>query len=634
VIRILHGDCLVELPKLAATGERFHACVCDPPYGLEFMGRDWDAPWKGDAWQTGAGFAKPGIGERETPWPAFTSGNDQFGGANPTCATCGGRARGKKKCACASPDWRVKGAAPDKMYGRHRQMQTYQTWCEAWARAVYDVLLPGAYLLAFGGTRTSHRLVCAIEDAGFEIRDTVAYLYGSGFPKSLNLDKALSPESRCQCHISNISSDHENQGVSGDLCELRPTVLAEHKASSSGQDAGLLLPVQRGISRKGVGAARAQGDGGGIAGGASERNSKDEGRAQPGMERRRDAAPSEGKLSASPVRPLSAGPDLHGATGRLRDGAPAGDGPLDGASIDPCGVRPPLRSSAIEQSGPDEPGTMAGQPEPQAGGAWPLCGRCGKPVVPLGLGTALKPAFEPIVVARKPLSESTVAANVLRWGTGAINVDACRVPTADSLGGGGEKAETSGKFTNEGWRRPWMDDPEASEAFAAKVRANVVRAETLGRFPANVAHDGSEEVLAGFPVLGRSSGGRIGNAGGGNVENVPTGMFSAGDPGFGDTGSAARFFYTAKADKADRADSKHPTVKPVDLIRWLVTLACPPGGHVLDCFAGSGTTGEACMLAGFVCTLIEKEAQHVRDIEHRIKRWSGLDAPLFAKTGP
>jgi site-specific DNA-methyltransferase (adenine-specific) len=102
------------------------------------------------------------------------------------------------------------------------------------------------------------------------------------------------------------------------------------------------------------------------------------------------------------------------------------------------------------------------------------------------------------------------------------------------------------------------------------------------------------------------------------------------DHGAPDLASGKRFHYTSKADKADRADSKHPTVKPVDLIRWLVTLACPPGGHVLDCFAGSGTTGEACMLAGFDCTLIEREAQHARDIEHRIKRWSGLDAPLFA----
>ncbi len=101
------------------------------------------------------------------------------------------------------------------------------------------------------------------------------------------------------------------------------------------------------------------------------------------------------------------------------------------------------------------------------------------------------------------------------------------------------------------------------------------------------------------------------------------------DHGVAGSAPGKRFHYTAKADKADRADSRHPTVKPVDLIRWLVTLACPSGGHVLDCFAGSGTTGEACMLAGFDCTLIEREAQHAQDIEHRIKRWSGLDAPLF-----
>jgi DNA modification methylase len=96
-----------------------------------------------------------------------------------------------------------------------------------------------------------------------------------------------------------------------------------------------------------------------------------------------------------------------------------------------------------------------------------------------------------------------------------------------------------------------------------------------------------------------------------------------------DTGTAARFFYSAKADKGDRADSKHPTVKPVDLARWLVQLVTPPGGHILDPFAGSGTTGEAAMLLGFDATLIEADAQHVKDIEHRIKRWSGLDMPLF-----
>ena len=103
-VRIIHGDCLEELPKLAAAGERFHAAVTDPPYELGFMGRRWD---------------KSGVSFRVETW-----------------------------------------------------------------RAVYDCLLPGAHLLAFGGTRTFHRMVCAIEDAGFEIRDTICWLYGSGFPKS------------------------------------------------------------------------------------------------------------------------------------------------------------------------------------------------------------------------------------------------------------------------------------------------------------------------------------------------------------------------------------------------------------------------------------------------------------------
>lgn len=99
---------------------------------------------------------------------------------------------------------------------------------------------------------------------------------------------------------------------------------------------------------------------------------------------------------------------------------------------------------------------------------------------------------------------------------------------------------------------------------------------------------------------------------------------------FGDTGTAARFFYSAKAGKDDRAGSKHPTVKPLTLMRWLCKLITPPGGTILDPFAGSGTTGEAAMLEGFDCTLIEREAAHVADIRHRMARWSGQHMPLFA----
>ena len=129
----------------------------------------------------------------------------------------------------------------------------------------------------------------------------------------------------------------------------------------------------------------------------------------------------------------------------------------------------------------------------------------------------------------------------------------------------------------------------------------------VGRWPANVLHDGSPEVEAAFAAFGEGT--RL--------------------TGFGDTGSASRFFYCAKADRADRADSKHPTVKPVDLLRWLVRLITPPGGTVLDPFAGSGTTGEAAMLEKCDAILIEADAKHAADIRHRIDRWSGLDAPLF-----
>src|SRR4051794_23964598 len=114
------------MQKLKEQGILADAIVCDPPYGLEFMGSEWDAPWT--SWQAGSGFSKPGIGERKTAWPSFTSATDEYGGANPTCSICGGRARGKKKCHCEEPDWRVKGAKPDPMYGRTRQMRGLQQW--------------------------------------------------------------------------------------------------------------------------------------------------------------------------------------------------------------------------------------------------------------------------------------------------------------------------------------------------------------------------------------------------------------------------------------------------------------------------------------------------------------------------
>ena len=233
-----------------------------------------------------------------------------------------------------------------------------------------------------------------------------------------------------------------------------------------------------------------------------------------------------------------------------------------------------------------------------------------------GWGTALKPALEPITVARKPFT-GTVAANVLAHGTGAINVDGCRVETNDKLGGGGTSGSTA---AHEGYRRPWMDNPEHLAQHAKKCAANVERAESLGRWPANLIHDGGEFL-----------------------------------------GEQARFFYCAKASKKDRDEgleglrevrsseitgraegsaglvmdggkanpyagtsgelrkNTHPTVKPTDLMRYLCRLVTPLGGVVLDPFMGSGSTGKAAKLEGLKFIGIEREAEYLEIAKARIE---------------
>lgn len=250
--------------------------------------------------------------------------------------------------------------------------------------------------------------------------------------------------------------------------------------------------------------------------------------------------------------------------------------------------------------------------------------------LPGGLGTSLKPAMEDWWLLRKPLI-GTVAENVARYGTGALNIDATRVPTTDKLSGGAEKAATVCATNHEGWDRPWKHDDEARAAHADRVRANVAKAEALGRWPANVAHDGSDEVLEAFAAFGDRSSARAT----GNPNNPHRGVnhqatwYGQGDGrqthDYRDTGTAARFFYCSKASRADRAGSKHPTVKPIALMRWLCRLIAPPGGTILDPFAGSGTTGVAAAREGFNAVLIEREAEYVEDIRRRL----AADAPLL-----
>jgi len=357
---------------------------------------------------------------------------------------------------------------------------------EFWSEAL-RVAKPGAHLLAFGGTRTFHRLTVAIEDAGWEIRDCVMWVYGSGFPKSHDVSKAID------------------------------------KAA--------------GAEREVVGQAK---------------------------------------------------------SGIAKGDTTFGDDNWAGKNRTVYGLTAPATDAAKQWEG------------------W---------------GTALKPAWEPIIVARKPLI-GTVAANVLAHGTGGINVDGCRVGT-DELKG---KVYNN---NNTGWK--------------CTSAPSTIYGNEQGRWPANLIHDGSDDVTAGFPNAGGGFGKRGALNGGATSWGFKGEMQEV---AYGDSGSAARFFYCAKASKADRDEgcegmelrlpvdgadklteqdrrkgegitrqpsrNNHPTVKPTALMRYLCKLVTPLNGIILDPFMGSGSTGKAATLEGFNFIGIDLSAEYVAIAQARI----------------
>ena len=221
-------------------------------------------------------------------------------------------------------------------------------------------------------------------------------------------------------------------------------------------------------------------------------------------------------------------------------------------------------------------------------------------------GTALKPAWEPIIMARKPLT-GTVAANVAAHGTGALNVDECRIDASAGRPHIVSKAEPSLNAFGNGLN---------GSAFAGST--------TLGRWPANVLLDEGAaaqldaeagERKSGVPGVRRKSHDTSAMSG-------RLGITGQREAGYGDTGGASRFFYTAKASRKERGEGNHhPTVKPIALMRWLCRLVTPAGGTVLDPFTGSGTTGCAAALEGFGFVGIEREAEYVAIAERRIAHW-------------
>jgi site-specific DNA-methyltransferase (adenine-specific) len=359
-----------------------------------------------------------------------------------------------------------------------------------WTEAL-RVLKPGGHLLSFGGSRTYHRMACAIEDAGFEVRDQIMWLYGSGFPKSMDAAKAIDKK---------LGTEH----------------LREFKSKN---------PADWPYTHK------------------------------------------EGETST--------------------------------------GWQSPPR--------PDK--THPGSDEAQQWEGW---------------GTALKPAHEPIVVARKPLI-GTVAANVLEHGTGAINIDGGRVEHEGSGQWGTINRNATrgvyGSFSDEAG-----DVPSSTRNPAGRWPANVILDEEAGALldeQSGVSKDGVAVQRNGggrniFPDPEKRAVAALG------VSKRP----AAPDQGYDGSGGASRFFYCAKASKRERnagnVTNVHPTVKPIDLMRYLVRLVTPKGGTVLDPFTGSGTTGIAAVLEGMIFIGFEQSEEYARIADARITFWArdiqmGLD---------
>lgn len=221
-------------------------------------------------------------------------------------------------------------------------------------------------------------------------------------------------------------------------------------------------------------------------------------------------------------------------------------------------------------------------------------------------GQALKPALEPIYVGQKSFSEINGSANVQRWGTGALNIHACRIPIGDESPKGSGDRRGGDIYAQDEWTRTKM-------ANGGNVMPDA------GRWPANVMTDGSAQVFDAFP----DSDGQQFAVGPEHGDKDAINVYGdygprAFTPPRNDTGSSARFFWSSKADAHDRIGSKHPTQKPVDLIEELAMLVTPPSGRILDLFAGTGTLGEAAWRRGFRADLIEREPEYQADIRRRM----------------
>jgi site-specific DNA-methyltransferase (adenine-specific) len=445
-MKLLLGDCLEKLKEL--DDNSVDSIVTDPPYGLSFMGKDWD----------------------------------------------------KVKATQETKSQVVKGLGAGMKMTTLADNIEFEKWVTEWSMECYRVLKPGGYMLAFGGSRMYHRLASGVENAGFEIRDQMMWVYGSGFPKSMDISKQIDK-------------------AAGKLEE-----------------------------RKVIG-------------------------------QREDILKKQAK-------------DLREGKRKIKETF-NGDSSGNGFVSVSADITEPVTNEAKQWQG------------------W---------------GTSLKPAHEPIVMGRKPISEKTVAENVLEWGTGAINIDGCRVAFQDDNDiKKMERPNCIGK--NYG-------TVKGGETFLSGDIESIsnLKAHEQGRFPANIIFDEEAgKILDEQSGISKQSGklyeGKDSKTSFGQIKS------SAVNTNYGDIGGASRFFYCPKTSKSDRSEGNiHPTVKPTDLMAYLIRLVTPKGGIVLDPFMGSGSTGKAAVREGMNFIGIERETEYFEIAKSRIEYEINKPTPKSTKT--
>jgi len=448
-------------------------------------------------------------------------------------------------------------------------------------RECLRVLKPGGHLLSFGGTRTWHRVAVAIEDAGFEVRDSIAWMYGSGFPKSLDVSKAIDKRGgKTIGWFGQWLKDwrEENNVSQKEVAALFLSKTGNLTGCVANWELGLNLPTAEQFT----------------------------------------------KICRHFDLPF--------------DSLEQAEREIVGTKISGIANREEKERHTIGASKAVEVDiTSPATPEAKQWEGW---------------GTALKPAFEPIVVARKPLI-GTVAENVLTYGTGGLNIHGSRIATSDSLFRKSSIASPENQSIHDGYQRPWKQDPQKVAEANERTQEKSAVADRLGRWPANVILDEySAELLDEQSGVSKSpSQTKMTNS-----KSEGYGFATKTVQGHNDTGGASRFFYVAKASKRDRneglenlpeitaaemvdreqdsagmnspragagrtsgAKNFHPTVKPTDLMRYLIKLITPPNGTVLDPFTGSGSTGKAAILEGFRFIGIEMTEDYIPIIEGRLK---------------